>query len=233
MVNRINNDKLDALIMMSADVLVWNNINEFLSTDTSDVVRPKALDRRILKMIRRERRQRDYGLLYTRLKQIVAALLIVCSTMFAMAMSIDAVRTEIWETIVQWYEEYFSVMYVTDDEVPTTIESKMEPKQIPNDWMEKVIVDSTSGYLIFYMNDDFIAATFSQLTMNKDNHKIDSDNTIVTDIKIDSYDGLLIQYTDKNTKFIVWSNGQYAFSLSTQVEDVSVETLIMMAESVE
>ena len=51
------NDKIDALILLSGNALVRKNLELFKNTDTSDVVRPKSLDRKVQRSINKENRR--------------------------------------------------------------------------------------------------------------------------------------------------------------------------------
>ncbi|MBQ9939994.1 MAG: hypothetical protein IJO74_00430 [Clostridia bacterium] len=55
----IKNDKLDALIMLSGDVLVTKNTEQFKEVNTSEVQCPKSLDRKVRKTINRENRKKQ------------------------------------------------------------------------------------------------------------------------------------------------------------------------------
>ena len=233
MVNGMKNDKLDALIMLSAHVLAEKNAEEFLSTDTSDVVVPKSLDRRVKRMINRERRKQEYGKWYTALRNVAAGFLIACTVTLAFMMSVEAVRTALWETIVQWFDDYISIMHVTKDEVPTTIETKMEPTAYPAEWEREVIADKEKLSSIRYKKDGDVIMTYHQGLLNKDNNWIDNDSMLVTEVMIGSYKGLLIQYTDRNQYSIEWSDGSYSFSLATQSAIVTIDEMLSIARSVD
>lgn len=233
MVNGMKNDKLDALIMLSAHVLAEKNAEEYLSTDTSDVVVPKSLDRRIKRMINRERRKQEYGKLYTALRNVAAGFLIACTVTLAFMMSVEAVRTALWETIVQWFDDYISIMHVTEDEVPTTIEKKMEPTAYPAEWEREVIADKEKLISIRYKKDGDVIMTYHQGLLIKDNNWIDNDSMLVTEVMIGSYKGLLIQYTDRNQYSIEWSDGSYSFSLATQSAIVTIDEMLSIARSVD
>ena len=60
----LKNDKLDALIMLSAHVLAEKNISEFDAVDISNIEIPKALDKKINRIINREWRRQEYGFVY-------------------------------------------------------------------------------------------------------------------------------------------------------------------------
>lgn len=91
-------DKLDALILLAGDVLIEKNLNSDLLNGASSVSRPKSLDRKIARMIRHEKRH-PYNEALIMLKQTAAAVLVICTLMFTLAMSVDAVREAFWNSV--------------------------------------------------------------------------------------------------------------------------------------
>lgn len=229
--NGMKNDKLDALIMMSAHVLVEKNSDELLNADVSGVKRPKRLDRKIKRMIARERRKREYGAWYPALKSVAAVILIICSLTFALMMNVEAVRNAMWSTIMKWVGDYISIIHV-NEEAPTTIETKMQPTVYPKEWKSEVGLETVSLYSVKYSYNDELIATYHQWTLNQDVMRVDSKNANVTKVTIGKYEGELFTYSDDVSRILIWSNGEYSFSLTTQSGNVSTEQLIHMAESV-
>lgn len=230
--NGIKNDKLDALIMLSADVLMEKNVKEFLETDTSDVVRPKSLDRRIMRIIKRERRKSERGGWITVAKNIAAGVLIACTVTLAMVMSIEAVRTALMETIVQWFEDYVSIMFVTEDDVPTTIEVKRQPVIDEEGWSEEVVADSLTSYSIHYFCDGSLALTYHQVCLNTDSMWNDNTDVTIEEISIGQNSGVLMIY-ENGGLIVSWSDGEYTYSLSNRTSTISKEALLKIAESVQ
>ena len=118
----IKNDKIDALIILSGNALVVKNLELFKNTDTSDVVRPKSLDRRVQRNINKEHRRKEYGSFYVFAKRCAAAVLIVCTVSFAIAMSIPPVRAAFFNAIVKFFEEYLTIAYISEGTAPEIIE---------------------------------------------------------------------------------------------------------------
>lgn len=229
--NGMKNDKLDALIMMSAHVLVEKNSDELLNADVSGVKRPKRLDRKIKRMIAKERRKREYGAWYPVLKSVAAAILIICSLTFALMMNVEAVRNAVWSTIIKWVGDYISIIHV-NEEAPTTIETKMQPTVYPKEWKPEVAVETVGLYSIKYRYNDELIVSYHQWTLNQDVMRVDSKNASVTKVTIGKYEGELFTYSDDVSRILILSNGEYSFSLTTQSGNVSTEQLIHMAESV-
>ena len=71
----MKNDRLDAMILLSAHVLAEKNEADLMSVDTSEVNIPAKVERRIRRMIGKERRRREYGVVYKAAKQAAAIIL--------------------------------------------------------------------------------------------------------------------------------------------------------------
>lgn len=227
----IENDQLDAMILLSAHVLAERNEAELISVNTSDVSIPISVERRITHMINKERRKSEYGAVYKVARQVAAVVLIVCSAAFIFAMSVDAVREALWSTIVKWYEDYISVAYVVDDTPPMFIEIKKEPTAIPEDWTSEVKLDSKSMYYIQYSLGDDVLMTYKQKLLNADEDWIDNENSVIENIKIRNNNGNLITIFDKEFSYLMWNDGCYSYTIDYDSSRINMELAIDIAES--
>ena len=97
-------DTLDALLFLSAHTLAEQNANDLLSTDLSGIERPRSLDRRVGRLIRRERRAEQAGGFRRVAKNFLIALLVCCTVAFSLVMSIEGVRNAVFEAVLEWYK---------------------------------------------------------------------------------------------------------------------------------
>ena len=118
----LKNDKLDALIMLSGDVLIAKNVDLYRNAGVPILKRPRSLDKKVQKSINKERRMQEFGAFYKYGRRVAAALLIACSISFAAVMSVKAVRTTLWNMIVEFFDEYLSVSFITETPPPQSIE---------------------------------------------------------------------------------------------------------------
>lgn len=228
----LKNDKLDAMIMMSSHVLAEKSADALLSVDTTKTEIPKSFAKKVNRMIKREHRKQEYRELYSFGKHVAAVFLIVCTVSFALVMSVEAVRVALWHTLVEWYEDYIAISYVTDESTPEFIEDKKEPTSIPDSWEREVIIDSQSMYYIQFTFDDESVITFKQKVFDDNEDWIDGENSIVENVKIGDYDGDLIKLIDKMSYYLIWSDGSYSYTISCDNDKLSNEMLIEIAESV-
>lgn len=230
----VKNDNLDALILLSAQVLEESNLSRFAAADTADTMRPASLDRKVRRLIRQEQRARRAAARWTPVKRVVAAILIFCTVAFAAAMSIEAVRGAVWQAIVRWYDTHIAVSFEDADadavSVPKTIRTKREPTDVPSDWVREVRVDSQTLYYIFYRHNGERILTFKQQL-----HKstwLDSINASAIAVQVNADDAMLFSMPDKNCRLLCWSDGQNDFLLTCFDETVSLEQLLAIAASV-
>lgn len=231
--NTIKNDKLDAMIVLSAHVLAEKNEADWMTEDTANVEIPHSVDRKIKRMIRKERRKIEYGAWYQIAKRVAMVFLVVCTVAFASAISVSAVREALWSAIVQFYEEYISVGYAADTEPPAYIEVKKEPSAIPDDWTREILLDSQSMYYIQYTFDDGEAVSFRQKTLDGSETWIDNENSTIEIITIQGYEGNLITLPDKGLAYLVWSDGCYSYTIEYDNAKIDRDLVIAIAESLQ
>lgn len=124
--NRTKKDNLDALILLSAHVLAEKNNREFAMTDTSGVVRPRSLDRKIERMIRRQERRQGSGF-FSIAKRAATTCLIVCTVTAIAVMGVKSVCNLFFKTSIEHREEYISIRLVTDTDASELVKIQYRP----------------------------------------------------------------------------------------------------------
>ena len=187
------------------------------------------------------------------LTRAVAAALIAMSLALVILLSVSATREAIFNAVVEWYEEYFTVQFggeqsgssgapeatepippeTTEKPAPTppaTVEEIRKPTYLPNGVEEEIVIESWSGGLYeYYSGDDFVGS-FRQAVLTDSKKYFDSEGAITENVFINDYTGLLITYEKKENILLVWSDEEYVYIFETEV--LSVEDIISMAESV-
>ena len=228
----IKNDKIDALIILSGNALVVKNLELFKNTDTSDVVRPKSLDRRVQRNINKEHRRKEYGSFYVFAKRCAAAVLIVCTVSFAIAMSIPPVRAAFFNAIVKFFEEYLTIAYISEGTAPEIIEEVRDIKPLDEDWEKEVASDDDKMRYVLYYQNDMKVLSYQQKIIKKNKVKIDNEGVVLAEVKVGGYGALLICEIDGQTYSLSWSDGVYEYLLETFTPEISKEELIALAETV-
>ena len=227
----LKNDKLDALIIMSGDVLIKKNYELYQNTDVSGVIRPKSLDRRVMRNINREKRKKEHGNLYKYLRRCAVLILVVCTVSFAVMMSVEAVRSAVWNAIIEFFDDYLSISYVMDSEVPGKIEQKSEPEIGRPEWEKQVVADNNSMYVVVYRENGEKIITYMQRVIDENNTWFDNENTEIQNIKIGEMSAVLMFRTDMQTYSLSWSDGRYEYSLESHSSEITKEDLISFAKT--
>lgn len=227
----LKNDKLDALIIMSGDVLIKKNYELYQNTDVSGVIKPKSLDRRVMRNINRENRKKEYGNLYKYLRRCAVLILVVCTVSFAVMMSVEAVRSAVWNAIIEFFDDYLSISYVMDSEVPDKIEQKSEPEIGRPEWEKQVVADNNGMYVVVYRENGEKIITYMQRVIDENNTWFDNENTEIQNIKIGEMSAVLMFRTDMQTYSLSWSDGRYEYSLESHSSEITKEDLISFAKT--
>lgn len=228
----VKNYKLDALIMLSGDVLIKKNVSLYKNTDTSTIERPRSLDRRVQRNINKEKRKQEFGTFYKYGRRFVAALLIVCTLSFAAVMSVDAAREAFWNAIVEFFDDYLSVSYVTKTEPPETIEDVKNIEISGYDWEKQVVLESPLIYSVDYYENEKIILSYTQNVLDENKTLIDNENSEVEKVSVGEYPAALIFRADKQVYSLCWSDGEYEYGLDAYSPEISKEDLIAIAETV-
>lgn len=228
----ISDRKLDALLTMSVDAIVEKNAESFLEQDYEIVPMPNSLRRKILGMDRRARWKNEFGAIGVGFKRVAAVILIVCTLSFAAAMSVEAVRTAIWNAIVTWYDDYVAISFRKDGvgDAPETIVTKKEP--VMDGYEREVLLDSQGMFIVNYVYNDF-NVMYSQLVLEENEALFDNTMAVLKTVKIGAYEGQLLIAADKSTIFLMWNDGEYAYTLQTDSDNGREDQLIHIAQSVQ
>ena len=224
----VKNDNLDALILLSAQVLEESNLSRFAAADTADTVRPASLDRKVRRLIRQEQRARRSSARWTPVKRVVAAILIFCTVAFAAAMSIEAVRGAVWQAIVRWYDTYIAVSFEDADAVPKTIRTKHEPTDVPSDWVREVRVDSQILYRIVYRKEGKKMLSYKQQPLENQAWANKADST-TKEIFVGDRTATLVTSKDTGHYTLYWSDGAYQYTLQSISNDITLALMVQIA----
>lgn len=222
---------IDALILSAAHVLIDDTADYMRSIDTSNTVISKKFDKRIYKRIKQYSREKQWNQVPTTLRKIVAAVMVFCTISFAMCMSVEAVRENVWDTILKWYDKFVAVFYVIVETPPNVIEEYREPALQLRDTEKIIIVQADTLNQIFYMKDSDLVLAYQQMIITNKPSNVDNENCDIKDVEINRSEGQLFAYTD-GSKTITWNDDSYLYILTTYSVDIDSAILISIAESV-
>lgn len=245
-----SNKDFDALLVSVSRELIDKDAETLNSVDTSTVKYPPYLDKKIIRKIKNQERMKKYGGSIRVFKNIAAAFLIVCTAALALCLSVNGVRAEIWNIVVDLTGGRTKVTVDTNVDVPNTIITFKEPTIEPEGLIKKVMWKADDYHLIGYFDDedalpfDYRMA-FAQRPVATNDGLIaeSSGQKKYENIVINNTNGMLV-YGDKGFS-IYWHDEEYVYSIfcrtkKSEVSDNSsisqgsgeLELLIRMAESV-
>ncbi len=225
------NSNLDALIVSAAHVLVDDAAEYMRSIDTSETVISKSLDKRVHRKIRKHKRDRWWNSVPVTCKKVVAAIMVFCTISFAMSMSVEAVREEVWNTKLEWYDKFVAVFYVTEKTPPSVIEEYREPTLQLAGADKQVILQNDMDYCLIYTVDDVKMMTYQQRLITNHSSDLDSESCEVTNISIHEYNAQLFVYSD-GTRTLTWHDDEYAYIITINSTAVDTNELLDIAESI-
>ncbi len=227
-------DKYDYLIGMAALDVVDADVQYFKSLDVSDVEVSDRLTRRVMRMIRRNGRAilPSPAQVGRALSRVAIVVLITVSVMFAAMMSITAVRTAVWEAVIEWYDTYMRVYFAPDAptavEPPSTIEQIRRPTLLPLGAEEEVLRSNALGHMAEYYIGDTCCLAYTQNLMQS-GMDLDGEEVGLQTVQVHTYSATL---TEKDGGLnLMWSDGAYRYTLCGF--ELPLETLIAIAESVQ
>lgn len=226
-----NDRNLNALILAASDVLIDEDVEYLNSIDVSKTEISPKLDRRIRRRIHRESRKESIAKLMSYTRRVAAVFLVICSISFVLCMSVTAVRTEIVNTVMAWYNKYVSVFYVTEQTPPSVIEEYREPMLQLAGTERQVFDRNETNYIVLYFIDDNRFMWYQQMIITHNSADIDNENCLITGIKVGEYDAQLFEYED-GMKKITWHDNEYAYIISLDPSDFTTDVLIDVAESI-
>lgn len=227
----LKNDKLDALILLSGSVLIDENVRHFESTDTSCVLRPRSLDRRVKRNIKRESLKNDFGTFFKYAKRVAAVILVICTVSFAAIISVDAVRKAVWNIVVEFFDDYLSISFAEDGKDPSNEDENNEAATIEKGWKRDIIFYNGDTFLAEYFNDGTIMFTYEISHIADASDPFGSENTEVESLKILDCEGMLFVTPEDEFYGLSWIDEGYLHTLLAFSESVTKDQLILWAQS--
>ena len=222
---------LDALIKAAARDLLDEDLELFHSIDTSKTKMSERAIKRIRRKIRNYDRESWWSSVPLACRRAVAAVLVICSISFGFCMSVTAVRAEIVNTVMKWYDEFVAVFFVTEKTPPSVIEEYREPMLQLAGTERQVFDQNDTNYIVLYFIDDNRFMWYQQKIITHNSVDMDSEDCTVTDIKIGVYDAQLFEY-ETGMRKITWHDNEYAYIISLDPCDFTTDALISVAESI-
>lgn len=228
-----NPDNMDILLYAAAPYAGKNELYEFEKADESELS-PKA-EKRIFKKIQRRidyyEKHEKFHPVFETLKRVAVIVLAVMSISFVSALSIEAVRSDIYNAVIQWFDKKLGISF---DDIPTDAPDRIldykEPV-LPEGYERFEMKKDELGFSVEYENEDSLII-YWQRPLNGYGSFLSNERTDVEDVNVIGYDGIKTVFESHGvtTTTIIWKDNEYAYMLSS---DLSYEELLRIAESIE
>jgi len=172
------------------------------------------------------------------IQKISVIILIILSISFLSLLSVEAVRTEIYNIIINFYENFIQINSINPDNqnsisgfIPQTIEETYLPSYIPEGYREDNILKSNIDIKAVYINDKGENIIYYQKLLSVA-ISIDGEDYIETDIYINGINGKSYEYNktdDISYYIIIWNDNKYFYQLRSYLNK---EETIKIAENV-
>lgn len=245
-----NSDKFDHLIALAATKCIQEEAQALNALDTSTVVFDSSYYRKRNRYINQCKRRSTMKFTKTLAIRIAAALMIMLALGCVLIGCVPEWRQAIYDAIVEWYDNCFTVRYeapdgkdaetgydsesVSDTEpvivAPTVIENVRKPSDLPEGvWEDVVINNPTLITADYYIGDEHLFS-FTQTVLEPNDKFVDTENEDITYIDINGNDATVVEYVNKKEIYIFWNDGEYSYNVSSIECDIDI--LIQYAESV-
>ena len=245
-----NSDKFDHLIALAAMKCTEKEAKALNDLDTSGVTFDASYYRKRSKTINKCNRRAFVGITKAAAIRVAAVLIVMITLTCVLIGCVPGLRQAIYDAIVEWYNEYFTVRYEDPDGkeketgyveqsttatesvivAPTHIESVRKPTDLPDGvWEDKIIHNNTKMTIDYYLNDDFLFS-FTQVILDPSDKYVDNEDVNIEYFKINGNDATVVAYKNKKEINIFWSDSEYSYHIfSTECD---IETLLQYAKSV-
>ena len=259
--NMVINDKLDALISLTAKECGNDDIEMFNNLDNSNISLNNKFYKKLRHIIDKHKHSSAIIIVKKCFVRVAVALMALMSLGFLTIMATPDLRDALFEVVIEWYEDYISIRYepIENDTYendtscessdfnstelpknesqpietvvpPIKIEKVMKPTNIPKDWEEEEILNNKTIVAIEYYIGDELYLTYSQIVFQDNNKLFDSQTVVISNTLINGNEASVIEYTDKEGKAIIWTDGMYYYHVHSMI--LNIDALILVASSV-
>lgn len=160
----------------------------------------------------------------TKVAASVAILIVVSSTVL---ISVEASRNYIFNVVIKWQEDYFSIEHSDAIEENSIVYS---PKYLPKGFKEVSSNAIGNIFRTIYKNETGVEIILKQTSAQSSKLLTDHEDKKVTTIKINQQEAYLVEASELNKNNIVlWEYNGIMFSIASEVESAE---LILIAESI-
>lgn len=226
----------DAVLFAASDSLVQQESDYLESMDVSEVRVPEKTEKRILRKMRNHGKTPVLRKCVDAFRNVAAVLVLAGCLSVMVAHGVGSLRGDIWSFVVKQVGADTYVYLETTAKVPSYIKEFKSLGIKPEGLVEKVLWQEYDKQIISYFryeddrSYDYLYS-FTQRPVTKDPIAISSTQEY-TKVEINGREALFSEQVKGRIK-LTWHDDEYLYSLVCRDENVTLEELIKMAESVE
>lgn len=231
MINAKLNERIfDVMLQTACEELLDERIAELEAADTGKHEFSPEFERRMKRLFRRQTRWARRKTTRKVLTQAAAVFLVIMSAGFAFTMSVQALRVQFFNTIIEFADKYVGFSF--GDSADQPIGEALRPTYLPDGYHESDRQDMQTGIRIAYRNEKGDRIIFKQLQIQEDvNARIDGEHTgNPYNVNISGID---VQVFESNAtgydNYVVWEQSGLFFQIYGAPQP---SELIQMARSV-
>ncbi|MFL8713106.1 DUF4367 domain-containing protein [Clostridioides sp. GD02377] len=203
--------------------------------DDIDYTFSKNFENKMKKLIKQETKKTLRKNIYNYSRNIVAALLIIIIGLFAMTMSVDAMREQFFNVIKEVYTKFTTYKFSINENIDMGKFNELNLSYLPKGFKEIDRINISNETFIFFSNDDGDEIVFNYSKIADTTMKIDTEEAIIESVKIN---GIKAEYIIKNNEFsLIWNDNIYSYYITlSYIENIKLQDtkneIIKIAENI-
>lgn len=187
----------------------------------------KRFQRKMRQLVKKEKQSPEIRKLIRYTKNVAVIVLAVLTVSFSVIMSVEALRTQLFEFVTNVWEELTSITIYKNGTEDADEIIFSEPSYIPAGYEVSEQHCSDESIITIYLNEEGKDIFYVQDVLMAGEYIYDTENTLSTQKTINDQEITIV--SNKGTNHIFWHNENYFYSISSQC---SLEELLRMTESI-
>ena len=191
-----------------------------------DHVFSERFEKKMNKLIRKEAAH-PWAVSHTLARNLIAAAIVII-LLFTLCMSVGAIRNAIFNFFQQHFDDHDKIIFEMPEK--TRIEQEYMIKEIPSGFSLTEEYRNSAELHLVYSNEIGDYISYEQSIISTDGRAIDNERTEYRIIEIDGNNVLSAE--DEESITLTWDQDGYVFCLTVVIENVSVEDVIKIYQSI-
>lgn len=194
--------------------------------DIPDHVFSERFEKKMNKLIRREAAH-PWAVSHTLARNLIAAAIVII-LLFTLCMSVGAIRDRIFHFFIQHFEAHDDVIFELTE--VQSIEKEYIITELPAGFSLTNEYRNSVELQLIYSNENGDYISYEQSIVSTDGRAVDNERTEYNSIEIDGNNVLSAE--DEESITLTWDQDGYVFCLTVVIENVSVEDVIKIYQSI-